>query len=144
MNSLKKSLNQIGLMTVSLVLMSVASQHCCAQGGYNNVRNVYDSSAGTHQTDAGLDPEKASVFEVREMAKKLKLSEEQLAKVERIITTYAIKRVDLYNEMKKLMPPLPDDLRARLHDKIMAVKTGKDRELRAVLTDEQYQIYLKR
>lgn len=143
MNYLKETFKKIGFMTISALLLPVASKHCHAQGGYVNVRNVYDA-ASYRQSDTGLDPEKSADEEGRAMLKKLKLSDDQMARVERILTTYAIKRVELYHEMKKLTPPVSDDLRAKLHEKIVAVKAGKDRELRAVLTEEQFQLYLKK
>ena len=142
MNSFKKSLNQIGLMTFSLVLMSSVDRHCHAQGGYANVRSVYYATENARQSETGLDAERNSAFEVKEMTKKLKLTDEQVGKVERIVTAYMIKRVDLFNEMKKLTPPIPEEVRSKMHDKITALKVGKDRELKAVLSEDQYQQYL--
>jgi hypothetical protein len=109
-------------------------------GGFRN--NVAGSDSRPRKED--MDPEKMSTEETNWMKKKLKLTEEQIPKVETININYAFKKFDLFEEAKKLTPPIPEDVRLKFRDKLSAMKEGKSKELKAVLTEEQYEIYLKK
>jgi hypothetical protein len=112
-------------------------------GGYGRNR-MSDPSVNFPQKKEELDPEKIATEDTRWMTKKLKLTEEQIPKVENININYAFKRVDIIEEAKKLTPPYTEEQRNKLRDKYTAMKAGKDKELKEVLTPEQYEIYLKK
>ena len=112
-------------------------------GGYGRSR-LPDASSSFPQKKEEMDPEKMATEDTRWMTKKLKLTEEQIPKVENININYAFKKMDLYDEAKKLLPPYTEEIRTKMRDKFTAMKTGKDKELKEVLTPEQYEIYLKK
>jgi hypothetical protein len=112
-------------------------------GGYGRSR-MSDPTVNFPQKKEELDPEKIATEDTRWMTKKLKLTEEQIPKVENININYAFKRVDIIEEAKKLLPPYTEEQRNKLRDKYTAMKAGKDKELKEVLTPEQYEIYLKK
>jgi hypothetical protein len=112
------------------------------RGGYGG--GGFRNDAGSRQHKEEMDPEKVSTEETNWMKKKLKLTEEQIPKVETININYAFKKFDLFEEAKKLTPPIPEDVRLKFREKMTAMKDGKSKELKAVLTEEQYEIYLKK
>ncbi len=112
-------------------------------GGYGRNR-MSDPSVNFPQKKEEMDPEKMAMEDTRWMTKKLKLTEEQIPKVENININYAFKKMDLFDEAKKLLPPYTEEVRAKMRDKFTAMKVGKDKELKEVFTPEQYEIYLKK
>ena len=112
-------------------------------GGYGRNR-MSDPSANFPKKKEEMDPEKMATEDTKWMTKKLKLTEEQIPKVENININYAFKKMDLFDEAKKLLPPYTEEVRAKMRDKFTAMKTGKDKELKEVLTPDQYEIYLKK
>ena len=78
------------------------------------------------------------------MTKKLKLTEEQIPKIEDANINYAFKRIEFQDEIKKLLPPFSEEIRLKYRTKAQAMKDERDKEVKALLTDEQYQIYLKK
>ncbi len=113
-------------------------------GGYGGggFRNGVAGSSSRPKEE--MDPEKMSTEETNWMTKKLKLTEEQISKVEDININYAFKKFDLFEEAKKLTPPISEEVRLKFREKMTAMKEGKSKELKAVLTEEQYEIYLKK
>jgi hypothetical protein len=91
-----------------------------------------------------LDPEKMASEETRWMTKKLKLTEEQIPKIENANINYAFKRIDFQEEVKKILPPFSQEVREKYKAKAQAMRDDRDKEIKAILTDEQYQIYLKK
>lgn len=91
-----------------------------------------------------LDPEKMANENTRWMIKKLKLTEEQIPKVENANINFAFKRLDFSEEMKKIVPPITEEIRAKLRAKALTIKEERDKEMKAILTEEQFQIYLKK
>lgn len=112
-------------------------------GGYGRNR-MSDPSTNFPKKKEEMDPEKMATEDTKWMTKKLKLAEEQIPKVENININYAFKKMDLYDEAKKLLPPYTEEVRTKMRDKFTAMKAGKDKELKEVLTPEQYEIYLKK
>ncbi|PWK27979.1 hypothetical protein LV89_01386 [Arcicella aurantiaca] len=111
-------------------------------GGGGGFRSDPGGSSNSKKDD--MDPEKMSTEETNWMKKKLKLTEEQIPKVETININYAFKKFDLFEDAKKLTPPYPEDVRLKFKDRLNAIREGKSKELKAVLTEEQYEIYLKK
>lgn len=111
-------------------------------GGYRNRLPSAGDDARPKQPD--LDPEKMAEEDTRWMKKKLKLTEEQIPKVENININYAFKKIDFFEEMKKIQPPYTEEMRAKVRDRFNAMKEGKNKDMKAVLTEEQYEIYLKK
>lgn len=112
-------------------------------GGYGRNR-MADASANFPQKKEEMDPEKIATEDTKWMTKKLKLTEEQIPKVENININYAFKKMDLYDEAKKLIPPFTEEVRTKMRDKFTTMKAGKDKELKEIFTPEQYEIYLKK
>ena len=112
-------------------------------GGYGRSR-LPDATASFPQKKEEMDPEKMATEDTKWMTKKLKLTEEQIPKVENININYAFKKMDLYDEAKKLIPPFTEEVRTKMREKFTTMKAGKDKELKDVLTPEQYEIYLKK
>lgn len=111
-------------------------------GGYRNRLPSAGDDARPKQPD--LDPEKMAEEDTRWMKKKLKLTEEQIPKVENININYAFKKIDFFEEMKKIQPPYTEEMRAKVRDRFNTMKEGKNKDMKAVLTEEQYEIYLKK
>lgn len=141
------------LVTLFLFLMVTHENKAQYGGGYGGGYGRGYGGGGGFRNDAGssssskkdeMDPEKMSTDETNWMKKKLKLTEEQIPKVETININYAFKKFDLFEEAKKLTPPIPEDVRLKFREKMTAMKDGKSKELKAVLTEEQYEIYLKK
>jgi lysyl-tRNA synthetase class II len=82
------------------------------------------------------------------MTKKLSLNEEQQMKVEDINIKYAFQRLDMYEAIKKATnngtTPPSDETRIKLREQMQKMKADKDNDFKAVLTPEQYEIYLKK
>jgi hypothetical protein len=112
-------------------------------GGFGRNR-MPDATANMPQKPNEPDPEKMANDDTRWMTKKLKLTEEQIPKVENININYAFKKMDIIDEAKKLVPPFTEEQRSKIKDKYNAMRIGKDKELKEVLTPEQYEIYLKK
>jgi Spy/CpxP family protein refolding chaperone len=112
-------------------------------GGFGRSR-MPDAASSMPQKQNEPDPEKMANDDTRWMTKKLKLTEEQIPKVENININYAFKKMDIIDEAKKLVPPFTEEQRSKIKDKYNAMKVGKDKELKEVLTPEQYEIYLKK
>ena len=98
--------------------------------------------------DNTLDPEEIAKEDTRWMTKKLKLTEEQIPKVEDINIKYAFQRFDIFEELKKATnngtTAPPDDVRTKLREKMRKMKDDKDNDMKAVLTPEQFEEYQKR
>ena len=112
-------------------------------GGYGRSR-IPDAGSNTPPKPAELDPEKMANEDTKWMTKKLKLTEEQIPKIEDANINYAFIRIDFQNEVKKLLPPFTEEIRLKYRAKAQAMRDGRDKEIKALLTDEQYQIYLKK
>jgi len=114
-------------------------------GGYGRqgggIPNVAPS---TPPKPAELDPEKMANDDTKWMTKKLKLTEEQIPKIEDANINYAFKRIDFQNEVKKLLPPFTEEVRLKYRAKAQAMRDERDKEIKVILTEEQYQIYLKK
>ncbi|WP_026994209.1 hypothetical protein [Flectobacillus major] len=119
------------------------------QGGFGNRGGIPQAGQGeTRRRDDGMDPEKIAEEDTRWMTKKLKLSEEQLPKVEDLNIKYAFQRFDLFEEIKKAtnngtMPP-SDEVRVKIREKMQKMKVDKDNDMKAILTPEQYETYQKK
>ena len=141
---------------ITICLFIMGNQQTFAQfggggyggGGYGGAgygRNrMPDATANFPQKKEELDPEKMATDDTKWMTKKLKLTEEQIPKVENININYAFKKMDIIDEAKKMLPPYTEEQRTKMRDKYTSMKTGKDKELKEVLTPEQYEIYLKK
>jgi hypothetical protein len=112
-------------------------------GGYGRGSGI-PQVANTPPKPAELDPEKMANEDTKWMTKKLKLTEEQIPKIEDANINYAFKRIDFQNEIKKLLPPFTEEVRLKYRAKAQALRDERDKEVKALLTDEQYQIYLKK
>jgi hypothetical protein len=112
-------------------------------GGYGRGSGI-PQVANTPPKPAELDPEKMANEDTKWMTKKLKLTEEQIPKIEDANINYAFKRIDFQNEIKKLLPPFTEEIRLKYRAKAQAMRDERDKEVKALLTDEQYQIYLKK
>lgn len=118
------------------------------QGGYGGGglgRNrIPQAGEGMQRKPESLDPEKMANDDTRWMIKKLKLTEDQIPKVENANINFAFKRLDFSEEVKKIVPPITEEVRAKIRTKALGIKEDRDKELKAILTEEQYQIYLKK
>jgi hypothetical protein len=112
-------------------------------GGYGRGSGI-PQVANTPPKPAELDPEKMANEDTKWMTKKLKLTEDQIPKIEDANINYAFKRIDFQNEIKKLLPPFTEEVRLKYRAKAQALRDERDKEVKAILTDEQYQIYLKK
>jgi DNA-directed RNA polymerase subunit H (RpoH/RPB5) len=119
-------------------------------GGFGNRSGIPQAGQGmeTRRPDNSLDPEKISTEETRWMTKKLKLTEEQLPKVEDVNIKYAFKRFDIFEEIKKItangtVAPT-EDFRIKIKEKMLKMKADKDKELKDILTPEQFELYQKK
>lgn len=119
-------------------------------GGFGNRSGIPQAGQGmeTRRPDNSLDPEKISTEETRWMTKKLKLTEEQLPKVEDVNIKYAFKRFDIFEEIKKItangtVAP-SEDFRIKIKEKMLKMKADKDKELKDILTPEQFELYQKK
>ena len=141
---------------ITICFFFISSQSSEAQygggygGGYGGMGGAYgrnrmsDPTVNFPQKKEEMDPEKMATEDTKWMTKKLKLTEEQIPKVEDININYAFKKLDLFEEAKKILPPYTEEQRTKMRDKYNAMKAGKDKELKEVLTPEQYEIYLKK
>ncbi|MDH4460255.1 MAG: hypothetical protein QE277_02445 [Flectobacillus sp.] len=119
-------------------------------GGFGNRSGIPQAGQGmeTRRPDNSLDPEKISTEETRWMTKKLKLTEEQLPKVEDVNIKYAFKRFDIFEEIKKItangtVAPT-EDFRIKIKEKMLKMKADKDKDLKDILTPEQFELYQKK
>ena len=119
-------------------------------GGFGNRSGIPQAGQGmeTRRPDNSLDPEKISTEETRWMTKKLKLTEEQLPKIEDVNIKYAFKRFDIFEEIKKItangtVAPT-EDFRIKIKEKMLKMKADKDKELKDILTPEQFELYQKK
>jgi DNA-directed RNA polymerase subunit H (RpoH/RPB5) len=119
-------------------------------GGFGNRSGIPQAGQGmeTRRPDNSLDPEKISTEETRWMTKKLKLTEEQLPKVEDVNIKYAFKRFDIFEEIKKItangtVAP-SEDFRIKIKEKMLKMKADKDKDLKDILTPEQFELYQKK
>jgi Spy/CpxP family protein refolding chaperone len=141
---------------ITICFFVISSQSAEAQygggygGGYGGMGGGYgrnrmsDPTVNFPQKKEEMDPEKMATEDTKWMTKKLKLTEEQIPKVEDININYAFKKMDMFEEAKKMLPPYTEEQRTKMRDKYNAMKAGKDKELKEVLTPEQYEIYLKK
>jgi hypothetical protein len=106
-------------------------------GGGNNI-----PSAPTKPKE--FDPEVYSTEQTRWMTKKLKLTEEQIPKVDNVNINYSFKRMDFEQDAKKILPPYTEEMRMKFKEKAIAIKDERDKGMKAILTEEQYAIYLKK
>jgi len=137
------------VFSIICILLTVAQEGNAQFGGYGGMggygrSRVSDPTVNFPQKKEELDPEKIATEDTRWMTKKLKLTEEQIPKVENININYAFKRVEMVEEAKKITPPYTEDQRNKFRDKYNDMKTGKEKELKQVLTPEQFEIYSKR
>jgi hypothetical protein len=112
-------------------------------GGYGRGSGI-PQVANTPPKPAELDPEKMANDDTKWMTKKLKLTEEQIPKIENANINYAFIRIDFQNELKKIVPPFTEEIRLKYRAKAQAIRDERDKEMKTLLTDEQYQIYLKK
>lgn len=119
-------------------------------GGFGNRSGVPQAGQGmeSRRPDNSLDPEKISTEETRWMTKKLKLTEEQLPKIEDVNIKYAFKRFDIFEEIKTAtgngtIAPT-EDFRIKIKEKMLKMKADKDKELKDILTPEQFELYQKK
>ena len=113
-------------------------------GGYGRGSGIPQAGSSTPPKPAELDPEKMANEDTKWMTKKLKLTEEQIPKIEDANINYAFKRIEFQDEIKKLLPPFSEEIRLKYRAKAQAMRDERDKEVKALLTDEQYQIYLKK
>ncbi len=113
-------------------------------GGYGRGSGIPQAGSGTPPKPAELDPEKMANEDTKWMTKKLKLTEEQIPKIENSNINYAFKRIDFQEEIKKLLPPFTEEIRLKYRAKALALREEHDKEIKAIVTEEQYQIYLKK
>lgn len=117
------------------------------QGGYGGGlgrSRIPQAGEGMQRKPESLDPEKMANEDTRWMIKKLKLTEEQIPKVENANINFAFKRLDFSEEVKKIVPPITEEVRAKIRAKAVTIKEERDKEMKAILTEEQFQIYLKK
>lgn len=112
-------------------------------GGYGRSR-LPDAGSNFPQKKEEFDPEKMANEDTKWMTKKLKLTEEQIPKIENINIDYAFKKMDFMDEIKKILPPYSEEIKLKMREKYTAIKEAKNKEMKAVLTEEQYEIYLKK
>ncbi len=105
---------------------------------------IPDAGANAPRKEESFDPEKMAEEETRWMLKKLKLTEEQIPKIETANINYAFKRMDFHEEVKKIQPPFTEEMRVKVREKAIAIRDERDKANKAILTDEQYQVYLKK
>jgi hypothetical protein len=138
---------------LSIFVTSHKIQAQYGQGyGYGNGygRNGYgrsgipDAGANTPRKEESFDPEKKATEDTNWMTKKLKLTEEQIPKVETANINYAFKRMDFHEEVKKILPPFTEEMRAKVREKAIAIRDERDKAMKVILTEEQYQVYLKK
>lgn len=91
-----------------------------------------------------FDPEVYSTEQTRWMTKKLKLTEEQIPKVDNVNINYSFKRMEFEQDAKKILPPYTEEMRIKFKEKAIAIKDERDKGMKAILTEEQYTIYLKK
>ncbi|MES2519006.1 MAG: hypothetical protein V4585_12910 [Bacteroidota bacterium] len=112
-------------------------------GGYGRNR-MADAGANMPRKQEEMDPEKMAASDTKWMTKKLSLTEEQIPKIENSNINYAFKRLDFQEEVKKLTPPFSEEVRSKMRAKILSIREDRDKELKTILTEEQFQIYLKK
>ncbi len=145
-----KQLTLILFTTLSIFLTIQNSQAQFGGGGFGGRGGGFGRGNGIPQVadsppkPVELDPEKMANEDTKWMTKKLKLTEEQIPKIEDANINYAFKRIDFQNEIKKLLPPFTEEIRLKYRAKAQAMRDERDNEVKALLTDEQYQIYLKK
>lgn len=113
-------------------------------GGYGRGSGIPQAGSNMPSKPAELDPEKMANDDTKWMTKKLKLTEDQIPKIEDANINYAFKRIDFQTEVKKLLPPFTEEVRLKYRAKAQAMRDERDKEIKAILTEEQYQIYLKK
>jgi len=113
-------------------------------GGYGRGGGIPQAGPSTPPKPAELDPEKMANEDTKWMTKKLKLTEDQIPKIEDANINYAFKRIDFQNEIKKILPPFTEEIRLKYRAKAQAMRDERDKEVKAILSEEQYQIYLKK
>ncbi len=114
-------------------------------GGYGRQGGgIPQAAPSSPPKPAELDPEKMANDDTKWMTKKLKLTEEQIPKIENANINYAFIRIDFENEIKKILPPFTEEIRLKYRAKAQAIRDERDKTIKALLTDEQYQIYLKK
>jgi DNA-directed RNA polymerase subunit F len=113
-------------------------------GGYGRGSGIPQAGSSTPPKPAELDPEKMATEDTKWMTKKLKLTEEQIPKIDNANINYAFKRIDFQEEIKKLTPPFSEEVRLKYRAKVLTIREEHDKEIKAILTEEQYQIYLKK
>lgn len=145
-----RQLTLILFTTLSIFLTIQNSQAQFGGGGFGGRGGGFGRGNGIPQVadsppkPVELDPEKMANEDTKWMTKKLKLTEEQIPKIEDANINYAFKRIDFQNEIKKLLPPFTEEIRLKYRAKAQAMRDERDKEVKAILTDEQYQIYLKK
>ena len=145
-----KQLTLVLFTTLSIFLTIQNSQAQFGGGGFGGRGGGFGRGNGIPQVadsppkPVELDPEKMANEDTKWMTKKLKLTEEQIPKIEDANINYAFKRIDFQNEIKKLLPPFTEEIRLKYRAKAQAMRDERDNEVKALLTDEQYQIYLKK
>jgi hypothetical protein len=85
-------------------------------------------------------PEDIAEKETKWMTKKLKLKKEQLQRVRPINEVYAFKRHDY----AKAIRSGSDENKKNILDKLAVLDKEKDEELRRVLTEKQFNLYLEK
>jgi hypothetical protein len=113
-------------------------------GGYGRGSGIPQAGSNTPPKPAELDPEKMANDDTKWMTKKLKLTEEQIPKIENANINYAFIRIDFQNEIKKIVPPFTEEIRLKYRAKAQVIRDERDKEMKTLLTEEQYQIYLKK
>ena len=151
--AMKSKQNFFFSFLLSLFFLIIAhtsqAQYGYGAGGYGYGRGygrsaIPDAGANTPRKEESFDPEKVATEETRWMTKKLKLTEEQIPKIETININYAFKRMDFNEEVKKLQPPFTEEMRVKVREKALAIREKRNKAIKAVLTEEQYQTFLKK
>jgi hypothetical protein len=148
----KMKSRQLTLMLFTVLFVFLSFRESQAQfggggfggGGFRRGGGIPQAGPSTPAKPAELDPEKMANEDTRWMTKKLKLTEEQIPKIEDANINYAFKRIDFQEEIKKLQPPFTEEVRLKYRAKAQAMRDERDKEIKVLLTEEQYQIYLKK
>lgn len=90
------------------------------------------------------DPEQMAKSEIRWMKKKLKLTPEQLIKATDICQYYATEQSIIFEDMKKIGSPPSEAAIQQAKINMIQLMEKKDDEMKAVLTRQQFEKYLKK
>ena len=90
------------------------------------------------------DPEQMAKSEIKWMKKKLKLTPEQLAKASAISQHYATEQSIIFEDMKKIGAPPSEAAIQQANINMIQLMEKKDEEMKAVLTQQQFEKYLKK